>query len=738
MSDIDDLKVLIGNLLPDNNNKAIKAKDARDAFDLVLDNLGNLKTQYLGDITPSSPAKTGIEEGATVLPTTDGIYTNFNSLEKLNELCVFVYESAAWVKKTIQTKDQVVAANPWLLPDSDIITVKSGAIINFGKTVDDLDSVEEFYITSLYAQPSPPKTSVTIRDGNGLLIGSYFKATEYITGVNKIDIGDKFKAVIDFDKISQSEAGFIDTLHVNKAYNYRIGYPELNESIFSPPFYEDLGTWSEIVESVSVINRNDEFDYLLTFFDYDSASRDYRIDVRSKNKITNDLLIIAQITKKIDEIDFSAVHLMENLNSGQECVYIKLIEINDLVDKTESLDVFMTDYVFNVKHFPELINSTFIPEASANSSFNPRTTNADINKSVIELHIINPSAYLEPFHLSSVSLSYPAADFIRLTIRDANNSVIGSVAIDGLMDADIFNTKVFNIYAFGTTELFGYAIFKQGFIGSTGGDAWKINVENTTLDLNPTIKAYLADTEKRQILLSGSSTWGYLQENSLREQLNGFTDTRVYNAGFGGTRMAWRTIDGSHDYDKFSWTNVVDALISQDFSEQEAANINIGGDFDQRLADLKAIDLNITTQLAGAYISNDVTGDSVIGDLWNNDPNYLNYDRTTFLGAWNYGVIRLLAAFPKTQIIATTGMWRFVDGLPPHLYTNLIGNTTEDYGDAIKEDCERLGVSVWDALHFSGRNAYNFDELSVDSSHFNYKGYKGLSLKLNDIHKNNL
>jgi len=99
MSKIDDVKLLISNLLPDNSSQSISAQDARDSFDLVLNNLGNLNTQYLGAIVPTDAAITGVEEGATVLPLEDGTYVNFNSLERANELCVFVYLSGAWRKR---------------------------------------------------------------------------------------------------------------------------------------------------------------------------------------------------------------------------------------------------------------------------------------------------------------------------------------------------------------------------------------------------------------------------------------------------------------------------------------------------------------------------------------------------------------------------------------------------------------------------------------------------------------
>jgi len=44
-------------------------------------------------------------EGAVVTPTVDGTYTNYGGLERLNELCNFVYEGGAWVKKAITALD---------------------------------------------------------------------------------------------------------------------------------------------------------------------------------------------------------------------------------------------------------------------------------------------------------------------------------------------------------------------------------------------------------------------------------------------------------------------------------------------------------------------------------------------------------------------------------------------------------------------------------------------------------
>lgn len=62
---------------------------------------------YVGDILPNSPAVSNPFEGATVLPLTDGTYSSFNNLTRDNELCIFVYESSTWVKKTIYDIDSI-------------------------------------------------------------------------------------------------------------------------------------------------------------------------------------------------------------------------------------------------------------------------------------------------------------------------------------------------------------------------------------------------------------------------------------------------------------------------------------------------------------------------------------------------------------------------------------------------------------------------------------------------------
>ena len=76
--------------------------------------------------------------------------------------------------------------------------------------------------------------------------------------------------------------------------------------------------------------------------------------------------------------------------------------------------------------------------------------------------------------------------------------------------------------------------------------------------------------------------------NNYPEKLAERLKATVYNVGFGGTRMSNH---GSATYDKFSMYNLADAIVSSDFSSQEA-QLTALPDFTETLTTLKNIDFN--------------------------------------------------------------------------------------------------------------------------------------------------
>lgn len=291
------------------------------------------------------------------------------------------------------------------------------------------------------------------------------------------------------------------------------------------------------------------------------------------------------------------------------------------------------------------------------------------------------------------------------------------------------------------TDVLGYYILHLTDVGysvntSVGFDLNSDKVRD--LENSPRIKKYLESGEN--IVLLGDSMFGYNIQNNLAQELAVKTSKSIYNAGFPGCRAAWRTEDGTSNWDCMSLVNVADAIVSGDYSAIETAINSLNSSysyFKKRLASLKSCDFTKPTTVFICYGNNDITGSSVIGDLWNK--NDISFDKTTFLGAINYSLNVLLTKYPHMKIIYLTPMWRRLgnsvdlDGgtsgekVAPYEYTNSIGKTFLEYYYALIENCERSGVKLCDMYRMGGRSAFNFDYYSVDSSHFNRYGYAMLA-----------
>lgn len=116
-----------------------------------LINRANDGGKFYGSVIPTDTAPSTLKEGATVQPSIDGIYLNHGGLERKNEICVFVYESSAWVKKTILNKPILSETqlsknlfNSADVLDGFFISTTTGALIaNVDAAVSDLIPINE-------------------------------------------------------------------------------------------------------------------------------------------------------------------------------------------------------------------------------------------------------------------------------------------------------------------------------------------------------------------------------------------------------------------------------------------------------------------------------------------------------------------------------------------------------------------------------------------------------------------
>lgn len=284
--------------------------------------------------------------------------------------------------------------------------------------------------------------------------------------------------------------------------------------------------------------------------------------------------------------------------------------------------------------------------------------------------------------------------------------------------------------------MLGYFILNYTGTDYTKGGTLAVDVSKAT-DINnsPRIKKYLE--RQKNIVLCGDSLFGAQSQNLLTSLLIGNVDKKVANGGFAGCRMAWRVADGTNAYDPLSFVSVADAIVSGDWSAQVAAANSIPAKYyNERVAELQDVDWTKPTTLLIEYSNNDLTGGVQIGDLWT--AGSTTFDKTTLLGALNYGLNKILTAYPKTRVIVFTPAWRYMSNQPPYSYTNANGDSVATYSAAIKENCARLGISVWDFAAYGGRNEWSRTVLLQDDSHYNIDGFAELAEMLARVDDNDM
>lgn len=330
---------------------------------------------------------------------------------------------------------------------------------------------------------------------------------------------------------------------------------------------------------------------------------------------------------------------------------------------------------------------------------------------------------------------------LQLKIDGVGQGNIGMGTAQEPIATDLWDGDIWRL-----TDLDGNIVgyFVLGYSGtdfSNTSGSIAINLSNVTdINKSPKIKEYL--NRKENLVLLGDSIVGYQQRNLLENRLMTLSNKKVYNCGFTGCRMSWRTADGSSPYDLFSFVGVADAITETITPPQEryhdmldAINSDVSGTMKDRMwkryISLKDVDFTKPTHIIVNYVNNDLTSDAVIGDPWTYDAE--SFDKTTLLGAMNYGIQTLLTKYPHIRLTFMTPVYRNISDLPPYAYTNTLNKSAMDYGDAITENAGRLGISVFDLLHFSRRNYYNLSEYLQDDSHYNAKGFAMFAELLNAV-----
>jgi lysophospholipase L1-like esterase len=198
------------------------------------------------------------------------------------------------------------------------------------------------------------------------------------------------------------------------------------------------------------------------------------------------------------------------------------------------------------------------------------------------------------------------------------------------------------------------------------------------------------------------------------------TKAVVTNAGVGGTRMA---AHGNPGYDAFSMYRLADGIATGDWSLQYTHR-GIGGAAYSKLSAIDWADIDIITI---AFGQNDFASNVGIGQDSDNDG-------TTFKGAINYSVEKILSAYPHIKIAFLCPTWRAritsEDSLESDSNPNSGGIFLIEYVDAIKSRAAHFKLPVLDLYRESGINSLTNEFYLSDGLHPTDAGYELLGHKI--------
>ena len=189
---------------------------------------------------------------------------------------------------------------------------------------------------------------------------------------------------------------------------------------------------------------------------------------------------------------------------------------------------------------------------------------------------------------------------------------------------------------------------------------------------------------------------------------------KCYNWCQGGMTMA---LMNNASYDAYSGVSMVNALLSGDFTEQEAyVNDNHGteqGNFLQQIAEMKSFDMS----KAHTVIINFGTNDNWKLIPLDNEKNA--FDTTTTGGALRHMIKSLLTKYPKLNI-AVCNIQGNINGTRNEGTETVY--TSEDRNEIIESVCDELNVPLIDVYNGLGENDYTKDTLFYGKPHLAHQG----------------
>ena len=196
--------------------------------------------------------------------------------------------------------------------------------------------------------------------------------------------------------------------------------------------------------------------------------------------------------------------------------------------------------------------------------------------------------------------------------------------------------------------------------------------------------APLNGVQDLNILCLGDSIFG--QTNNVTNPLAELTGANVINGAVGGTRAVPR--GGGHGFDDFDGENLITALCTNTWTDQDAGAAAISGAYPwitAKLATLKSVDMSQIDLLTFNYGTNDYAASTSMADI---------------IAAHNSIIDTLRAYYPGIRIVIISPIWRFKEpassGENGDNYAYNV-NTLKEISNAIVSNAHDRRITVFDA-----------------------------------------
>lgn len=251
-----------------------------------------------------------------------------------------------------------------------------------------------------------------------------------------------------------------------------------------------------------------------------------------------------------------------------------------------------------------------------------------------------------------------------------------------------------------------------------------------------TIKYNTSSAKKRKCLCFGDSITGMFENgggyvgalNYINE------DVEFINCGFSGCQ--W-TDHSNALYLPFSMNRLVDAIVSKDFSLQEASgkvipgNANYSKLFADHLNNIETADYNNIDFITIFYGVNDFGSNAILNTA--DDPSGSNKQRTNVESAVLYSIEQLLTAYPNITILLICPYWTYILGSDSNTTPNGIGKYLYQYSDVIEESGKKFNMPGLNFYYTLGVTLQNKSGFLLDNAHPNYKLSKMIANRINNI-----